>query len=307
MVPGPLKMGWDAYVARNDNSFATLDDVNTYNINENGCRGRSFSNEPLDVLAAGCSITFGIGVPEDGIWTEILSQLSNRTVANIGMPGHSVTAICKNVIKYCMNYGNPKTIYCLFPDFFRMLFVQDPDYLTTNREENRNLEVRLVTANIADNVVYRYEDNKDQLLFKRIDKNKNSITLEDSVSPHQAILESINAIYMLESFCKTNNIEFVWSTWSNITKILLESLLKLNNFELTQYVPIDDLKYSNYNCNELVKNCTTEHNTKLSEQESWKVGSDYFVNNKKRMDSFYSHPGTHFQYHIAEFFNNVVA
>jgi hypothetical protein len=304
MNPGVMKIGWEEYVARGIEGFQTLDDVNSYVINNNGYRGENFTDaKPADIVAGGCSITFGIGVPENGSWPSILSNMTNETVANLGMPGHSVTAICKSVTKYCMNYGNPKTIYCLFPDFFRMLFVQDPDYLTTTREKDKTPVVKLVTANIADNLIYHYEDDMHKLLFDAQDKNRTVGVLENSVTPHQAVLESLTAIYMLESFCKTNNIKFVWSTWSNINKILLETLMALQDFELTNYSPIQELSYSDYNCNKTVDGCKVGHNTELSDHQCWSVGSDYFVNNQKKIDYYHSHPGIHFQHHIADFFN----
>jgi hypothetical protein len=304
MNPGTTKMGWDEYVARGTTGFQTLDDVNSYLINNRGYRGENFlESKPADIVAGGCSITFGIGVPDNGVWPAILSEMSQQTVANLGMPGHSVPAICKSIIKYCMNYGNPKTVYCLFPDFFRMLFVQDPDFLTTTREKDRAPVIRLVTANIADNLIYHHEDNMDKLLFDSKDKNRTIGVLENSVTPHQAVLESLNAIYMLESFCKTNNIKLIWSTWCNINKVLLDTLLTLEDFELTQYLPIDDLTYAHYDCNKSISDCKIDHNTEFSNNVCWENGSDYFVRDKERIDYYHSHPGIHFQYHIANFFN----
>jgi len=65
----------------NGESFLpTVDEHNTYDINSLGLRGKL--DMDADVLASGCSITFGIGVPEDGRWTNILSKKINKSVTN---------------------------------------------------------------------------------------------------------------------------------------------------------------------------------------------------------------------------------
>jgi hypothetical protein len=43
---------------------ATVDEHNTYEINDFGFRGKIY--EDAEVLASGCSVTFGIGLPESG-------------------------------------------------------------------------------------------------------------------------------------------------------------------------------------------------------------------------------------------------
>lgn len=286
----------------------TFDDVNEYIINSNGFRSSEFSVGNTDILAVGCSITFGIGVPIDGAWPSILESKTNKKVTNMSLPGESVTSICNRIIKYCMNYENPKSIYCFFPDFFRMLFVQDFDYhvskkyLVDKKPTDKNLS--LVSPNVANDMSYYYENGKNKLFFNR--KTWDSLSLEDSVSPHQAILESINAIYMLESFCKTNKIELVWSTWSNITKVLLEKMLLIPNFELTQYKPFNEITNKTYDPNKIISDCKKDHSTDLVNNVCWKRGTDFMAKGNEILRNFLSHPGIHFHYHVADFFNDFI-
>ena len=109
-----------------DKSVETVDEVNTYRINYIGCRGEI--DEDSDILASGCSITFGLGVPEDGRWTNLLSKKINKSVTNLGSCGASVEYICFNIIQYCLNTKMPKEIFCFFPDFFRSIVLADKEF-----------------------------------------------------------------------------------------------------------------------------------------------------------------------------------
>lgn len=304
--PGILKMTRDN--VRGRDGLTTFDEVNEYMINSNGFRGQEFLNKKIDILGAGCSVTFGIGVPEDGTWVKLLSSMQNKSAVNISLPGSSVSEICNKVIKYCMNYGNPNSIYCLFPDFFRMLFVQDFDYDVAKKYINdintADKAIRLSTPNIANTASYLYEDGQDKILIERDSKEDRS--LENSISPHQAILESINSIYFLESFCKTNNIKLYWSTWSNITKILINTLNTIKDFELTCYTAFDEVENKTYNPNNIVSKCKLSHDSDFTSHPSWKEGSDFMANNNKIIKHFMPHPGIHFHHHVAEMFNSMV-
>ena len=70
-----------SYRNHKDNSVETIDEVNTYEINSIGCRGEVDENS--EIIASGCSITFGLGVPEDGRWTNFLSKKINKSVTNL--------------------------------------------------------------------------------------------------------------------------------------------------------------------------------------------------------------------------------
>lgn len=305
-IPGIIKMTRDNLNVQE--GLTTFDEVNEYKINNNGFRGSNFTNKQVDILGAGCSVTFGIGVPEDGTWVKILSEIQNKSYVNLSLPGSSVTEICNKIVKYCMNYGNPKSVYCLFPDFFRMLFVQDFNYDVAKKYlgSNSNIDktIKLSTPNVANTMSHFYENNKDKLLIE-IDR-KDSRSLENSISPHQAVLESINSIYFLESFCKTNNIKLFWSTWSNITKVLLDKLNEIKNFELTQYFAFDEITYKTYNPNNIVNKCKSSHDSKFISSICWEEGSDFMAENNKKVKHFMSHPGIHFHYHTAEMFNSLV-
>jgi len=280
-----------------DHQIETIDEVNTYEINSIGCRGEIDENS--EILASGCSITFGLGVPEFGRWTNFLSKKINRSVTNLGSPGASVESTCFNIIQYCMNTKMPKEIFCLFPDFFRSMVVVDKEFYKSR--------VRRGDMGTQDNLEYIYCN-------PIIIKNNNSIFLElenqkyieDSTSPHQLILNSINSIYMLEAFCSSNNIKLYWTTWNVPSSCILEELSKTENFKLKNFTSF----YNNSSMFDgpgsfVLDRCNPDtHKHEYMDHASWHNGSDYYILDGKKTFE-YSHPGIHVQEHFAVFFYNL--
>ena len=54
-----------------------------------GFRDQALNDEPVDVVALGCSTTFGWGVEADEAWPQQLERMSGLNVLNAGVPGHS--------------------------------------------------------------------------------------------------------------------------------------------------------------------------------------------------------------------------
>jgi hypothetical protein len=275
--------------------IGTVDEHNDYKINRFGFRGEIDENS--DVLASGCSITFGLGVPESGRWTNFLGNRMNKSVMNLGSPGASVESICLNLIKYCVNNKMPKQIFCLFPDFFRSMIVFDPDFsqMKTQRDKFGNHEGLIVT--FCNPKITMHEGS----MFMEI---KDKRYIEDAVSPHQLIFNAVNAIYMLEAFCLTNNIELYWTTWDISTVKIMQELSALNNFQLKRYTPFfpkDNIKGVNH----FIKDsCSLDHGSEFKDTLQWVRGSDYSIVDGKKTN-ISAHPGVHMQYHVADFFYNL--
>lgn len=54
-----------------------------------GFRGEVTGGEAIDVVALGCSTTFGWGVDQQDAWPQVLEQATGLRVLNAGVPGHS--------------------------------------------------------------------------------------------------------------------------------------------------------------------------------------------------------------------------
>lgn len=270
----------------------TVDEHNIYKINSLGMRGEVDLN--ADVLTSGCSITFGIGIPEDGRWTNLLSNKMNKSIMNLGNPGGSVATICNHIISYCMNNKMPKEIFCLMPDFWRNMVVVDKEFYKSgvkrkNIGKRDYLELMFCNPNV--------KTDGDIVVMETIDKQN----IEDSTSPHQLILNAVNYIYTLESFCLLNNIKLYWTTWDRSSSMVMQQLQQLENFKLKNFVPFYP-KGSGNQLNIFIKeNCTSDHNHEFKDHLCWPSGSDYSVIDYEKKPEM-SHPGIHFQHHVAEFF-----
>lgn len=279
-----------------DSFVGTVDEHNTYEINRLGFRGEVY--ESPDIVGVGCSITFGLGIPESGRWTNILSNKINKDVLNLGSPGASVETMCNSIIKYCLNNKMPKEIFCLFPDFFRNMVVVDKEFYKSKIKRtinnNENLGMTFCNPQV-------YKDATSDSLFMEID-NQNYI--EDAISPHQLILNSINFIYILESFCSSNNIKLYWTTWDMPTSIIMEKLVKIKDFKLKNFsflLPINPIESLNFS---IKRACNISHKSNFIGTRYWSQGSDYSIVDYKK-DTSRAHPGVHFQEHVADFFYNL--
>lgn len=282
-------------------NIRTIDEHNTYEINGLGLRGEIDDNST--VLGSGCSITFGIGVPELGRWTNLLGNITNKSVTNLGNPGASVETICTDIIRYCVSNKMPNEIFCLFPDFFRSMSVVDKEFYKSHKQTDMNSDDK--PEIIKDHLELRFCNpiinvHKDHIFMEIRDKQY----IEDSRSPHQLILNSVNFIYILESFCLTNNIKLHWTTWDLATSLILEQLSNLKGFKLKKYTPFFTPGNRKHAGSFVSDNCNWDHDSEFKNHFCWQVGSDYSIVNMKKTTDF-SHPGIHFQQHIAEFFSKL--
>jgi hypothetical protein len=275
-----------------DPFIGTVDEDTTYDINDYGLRGEVYENP--DAIAFGCSITFGIGVPESARWTNLLSNKTNKTIMNFGYPGGSVSSLCNNIIHYCMNNKMPKEIFCWFPDFFRSQVVVDKEFYKskTHNPESNNLILYYCSPTII---------SHEDVVFMEVENRK---YIEDSVSPHQLILNSINSIYALESFCLSNNIKLYWSTWDRPSALVMEELSKIEDFKIKNYTPFFPSNVKKSIGSFIESTCNSNHESEFKDDPFWIVGSDYsIVNSKKTKEN--AHPGIHSHIHVADFFHSL--
>lgn len=275
-----------------------VDDINSYIINSNGFRGKNFCKN-VNILSAGCSVTFGVGVPEFGTWSNILQNKTNKSVDNISFPGGSVSHICNLIVRYCMLYGNPKNIFFFAPSLTRGYVVNDKNFYHSGKWESITNENNLTFKSSDANIFFVPKENKLSFI-KNSDYSKDSI--ENRVSPHQFIYESLQSLFMLESYCFTNNINLVWSTWSNTSIFILKTLTNLKDFYLKKYVEFEAIKETMYDYNDIVLLCKENHNSEFKNEIFWNTGTDKVIRNGKSIKEYNGHPGVHFHYHVAEFF-----
>lgn len=287
----------------------TADDHNDYYINKNGYRGILDSDS--EILGAGCSITFGIGVPEEWIWTNILGKKNHQSITNLGYPGASIEKICNSIISYVATKKRPKKIFCFFPSLFRSFFVYDVDYYSLVQKETKQIDnLHINHLYFKSSTPLFYIENKTEQMFMILNKKANpyeKIDMEHLLSPHQLMVNSINSIHMLELFCLSHNIDLCWTTWDFYSAFVINNLNKKTNFKLKKYKNFLDEKslnssgiwFDNWNIDK--KFCNSDHSLNLKNNLCWDKGSDFAIaEGKKIKDS--NHSGIHYQVHVAEFF-----
>jgi hypothetical protein len=167
-----------------------------YRINSDFFRDKHFEKlklEDYNVLALGCSFTFGSGLPEEYVWPRILESemqkfMPETKVFNLGSPGIGIDVIINNAIAFIDKYGTPDAIFALFPDMNRKMYYEP---LTKKYE--------VYVARFS-----HFKLRKEQ----RTLHNKTKIyNFEDSA------YDMINHIKILESFCRVAGIKLVWHSW----------------------------------------------------------------------------------------------
>jgi hypothetical protein len=178
-----------------------VDGTHEYLLNKNGYRSPEFKNN-TDIVFAGCSQTYGIGICEQGIWGSQIAKKMNLDYANISRPGASVSWIVRNLFAYFKEHGNPKYLFCLFPDFYRLDIPMNPNIISSRWYTKTD-------SIVFGNVMLAHESD----LNNRPEYSKKPHNLEDIFPIEIPFYDSCQHILMLEQYCRSNSITLIWSSW----------------------------------------------------------------------------------------------
>lgn len=296
--------------------FEYLDNVQEYRLNSSGYRGPDFIAN-VDLLIAGCSFTYGVGIPENGVWGSIIAKQNGYSYNNISMSGASIPWIVRQIFAYFKKYGNPKKLICLFPNPTKILFTSDSDILISDNGYVDN------TTQDIDGKKSVYNTSLHDVLSpeKRSEYSKKPHDLKDIINLDFVIQICMQNIRSLEQYCRATRIEFVWGTWSSDFSHIIESQGLLELYDFSHYVKLDlnlwgrrdgpmskDLFYKSKNAKDFCLNyhsgldcsCYTECHDDLSIEygEEFHIGSDIFEN--------HPHFGVHRHVHIAQSFMKAI-
>lgn len=110
-----------------------------YKLNSLGFRSDEFTKKHRPgqhVLFAGCSMTFGDGIPLQYLWArKLYLKLNEIGVAsgfyNVASNGASISQMLDNTTKYIKEYGKPEYIFMLIPDLNRTFNESDNSSFTS--------------------------------------------------------------------------------------------------------------------------------------------------------------------------------
>jgi hypothetical protein len=235
-----------------------------YSLNEDGYRTKNFKNNE-DLLALGCSQTFGWGVNIDQTWPEIFAKNNNISVTNISLPGDSAQGQVTKAFEYFKRYGNPKIVIGVFPAY-RIEFPIVEKFWSHGDENTSTTKVAMIDVN----------EN-----FEKISKAPYKI--EDIMLKEMATFYTHTFINILEQYCISNNIKFLYNIWhKEYNEYPLKDIMMRHS---KSYFPIEIVR----------KNCHIE----FSDKKYFNCAADY--ENKDRPGHWSYHDHIHISDSIEQY------
>lgn len=213
-------------------------------MNKNGFRSPEPVQSP-DFLFAGCSVTYGWGIGLDDLWHEKLIKRLGGSYSSVAMHGDSIPAQVLKIFAYIKEYGDPKNIVALFPDFDRFLTYNNNKMLATAQFNRAYDQDTFDWAKKGGNDIR----TKEYLNFM----SKNSATVDPNQSQSdyfkrplvadEVITQEVSHMYsaqfinMLSQYCDAAGIKFVWSTWDAAAERVICKVKNKDFFK--EYISMD--------------------------------------------------------------------
>ena len=282
-----------------NNKSHTDKNVNEYYLNSRNFRDKRewINGSPAEILALGCSNTYGLGVPQNYTWPSIVESRTGKTVANLGICGASAAWNLDSFLVYLDLVGKPKYVLACFADYLRYSHIVDGKfYHVGGPDDDYGAQARKTVSYIRTSDYTTGEINIKDKIIKLPADPKYLIPAQESL--HQYI----SSIYIIEKICKFLDIKFYWGTYAGQTQeIFTKNLFLEETFCLDKNNHIESIK-SGVTTNKLTKWTSSEQDchgiTHSMDEEDfikhkdgmWLIGSDG------------THLGIHWQHHTAESF-----
>lgn len=261
-----------------------------YAWNSDGLRSIEFSTKP-EVVAIGCSITLGQGLPESLRWSDILSQKINKPIGNISYSGAAINKNVSSFLGMVHQYQYvPKIVIANFANFERYYFIDGTGEFLKDWYANHS---------------------------PKKTKSKAPWNYQEIIPYEWVYYNNLDHIKMLEAFCDSAGIKLIWSTWSNTLSKEQEDFLS-NNFKHYVQDPTRKLFPDNFETGVFVDspeklepffkmynwdNIRCHEEYKKQYEDIFEYGYDY---NKIAGDwgpgAYWPHPGVHRNIHWAQFY-----
>lgn len=184
-----------------------------YFINEDGFRSKSFlefNSNNINILFLGCSITQGVGLPDECMWTtklvnKIKNDIPDKQIDqyNLSIAGAGIDLIVKNLITFLNTVGKPDYVFAYFPQISRSIIWDKHEYINVHYPHKH---------------LNNYTEKEDKF-------GENYVT-EDR------LLHTTTLIHMMELICNLSGIKLVWSTWYHDQFKTIKEINFNNYFEL---------------------------------------------------------------------------
>jgi hypothetical protein len=276
------KTGFGYPTSRYNNNIV-VDQDTEYVYNSFGYRSKEFiQNE--DLLIAGCSHSFGLGIPENETWASIVAKQNNFSYSNLSIIAASITTVVQNIFAYIQQFGKPKTLMILFPEFNRLHLPNMQKILKDEMFFKNNYNYSIVKNNGL---------LSDRPIFSKLPHKI------DDVLPNESIVFlNAQAILNLELFCNESGIKLLYSIWGDESIKLIKLFKSLDTSFYTGFIDNDLYLFPRYN--HLSNSSITDPNCHKEIQEKNKK-TFYFAGDSDK--NYIGHFNSHIHYHISECFN----
>lgn len=271
------------------------DPINTYTVKDGGFRITEPVNNP-DILAVGCSQTWGVGVPDHALWPEVLSKKLSKSYFNLGVPGASIMHLVLLAIDYIETYGAPEYVVALWPDI-RRIYASIEEYVNTINVDSRNPD------KTGDENKIGVGDTHFPMPSERpTQKQVKSLTPNISRRPYpfyevnsytMPFLYSVQYLEFFTRYCELKGIKMVFSSWDDDTVILFKEL-GLKNFYFQDWLHYDKVSEEEIYIND----CHPSQEDMYG--MNWLRGADHTEKNM-------GHIGIHEHLDYAEMFERVIS
>lgn len=188
-----------------------------------------------DMIFAGCSQTHGdhicpplaINGSHEQIWGFLVAKELNLDSINLGVGADSIYRIVQRLIAHFKVYGNPKMLLCLFPDPYRFFSPIDKDNLIGKRPYG--------TFSFLEATFHGDRDVNELPKFSKKPYNK-----EDVIPKIIPIFFNIQSIHMIEQYCKSSGIKFLWGSWDKDTNIIVKQVKVNDTNVFNNFIDLDE-------------------------------------------------------------------
>lgn len=259
-------------------------------LNSNGFRSPEFKKN-VEFLIAGCSVTFGIGLPIEKIWHEILLSKSEYSYASVAFEGDSIGNQIQKIFSYINKFGNPKNILLLLPELNRIKIFNKPDSFVCHAYKFSKSDIKHY-VNVYKSISFVNSNHENEKYFKK------PIDSEMIIPQEMAHMYAAQSINMLETYCYNLGINLIYGTWDGKTEMIFNKIKNQNYFK--NFIELDCLKWHYY----------SKENKDVFDNSECHIDykKDYFYNRAgdraKGVDR--AHFGSHRHIHYAEIFAKIL-
>lgn len=268
-----------------------------HSFNSHGFRGPEIDLDKESVVFLGCSYTEGVGLDYSHTWASFVStHFKDLQQINAGIAGADTRAMYKALSTVVHDVkANVKMVVALAPDFCRRTMHIGENFDSTNLQTVTPMDVERIGLNKKQKEFY-----KDYLLAYR-DIN--------------AYLDYVDSLNMMMLLCKSNDIDFYWTSWSGSQKKNIKVTAYQNNEVVSKNLTnleFVDLIFSKEALPHGLYDCYIDAKNLISKPERFEKGCD--INDEfwkpfpdLLVASDYIHPSPNWHYHTGNYIANEIS